>query len=543
MASVFKRGGTGNYLIHQRAPGQLYQGAPTRIAWTNEEIILPTIPGAASSGSILRVAGITGGIRGMKHKLADGTAARPDLALIDDPQTDESAKSPTQCASRERVVSGAVLGLAGPGKSIAGLMTVTVIYPGDLADRILDRKQHPRWRAERTKLCYALPTNEKMWARYAELRLEDLAREDTGLTSATDYYRKHQAAMDKGADVAWPERYLPSELSAVQHVMNLRLADEASFQAEYQNEPIRADTAPKAMLEADAIAQRLNQYPRGEVPPECTHLTMFIDVQQKLLYWLVVGWGPSFTGHVLDYGSWPDQGREHYTARDARKSYEALQPGVPFDAALYAALGACTNEQMGRAWRRHDGVELRIDRCMIDANWGKSADVVYELCRTSPFAAQMMPSRGRFVGASSTPMADARKLPGERLGPGWRIPRPAAGRSVRHVTWDTNGWKSRVAQGLVSPPGTPGGIWLYGRQVKQHRMLSEHLSSETPVRVSAKGREVDEWKQRPDRPENHWWDCLVGAAVAASIAGVQSAVAAPTRARRTVNLADLWRRT
>jgi len=30
---------------------------------------------------------------------------------------------------------------------------------------------------------------------------------------------------------------------------------------------------------------------------------------------------------------------------------------------------------------------------------------------------------------------------------------------------------------------------------------------------------VDEWKLRPEAVENHWLDCLVGCAVAASIQG------------------------
>ena len=109
--------------VFQRAAGQLYQGKQTHMGWTAREIVLPTIAGSLASGAIIRVAGITGRIRGMKHKRADGSSARPSLVLIDDPQTDESARSPSQCANRERILAGAILGLAGPGKKIAGLMT------------------------------------------------------------------------------------------------------------------------------------------------------------------------------------------------------------------------------------------------------------------------------------------------------------------------------------------------------------------------------------------------------------------------------------
>ena len=55
----------------------------------------------------IRVAGINGRIRGMKFKRADGQSVRPSLVLIDDPQTDESARSQSQCVNRERVLAGA----------------------------------------------------------------------------------------------------------------------------------------------------------------------------------------------------------------------------------------------------------------------------------------------------------------------------------------------------------------------------------------------------------------------------------------------------
>lgn len=93
--------------------------------------MLPTITGSAASGAILKVAGITGRIRGMKHQAAEGDSFRPDLVILDDPQTDESARSLSQCQGRESILAGAVLGLAGPGRKISGIMPCTVIRPGD----------------------------------------------------------------------------------------------------------------------------------------------------------------------------------------------------------------------------------------------------------------------------------------------------------------------------------------------------------------------------------------------------------------------------
>lgn len=65
-----------------------------------------------------------------------------------------------------------------------------------------------------------------------------------------------------------------------------------------------------------------------------------------------------------------------------------------------------------------------------------------------------------------------------------------------------------------------GCLSLFGTNAETHRMLSEHLTSEYFVNTEARGRAVDEWKQRPEQPDNHWFDCLVGSAVAASMEGV-----------------------
>jgi hypothetical protein len=208
--------------IHQRAAGQLYQGKQTHIGWTAREIVLPTMPGSRASGGIIRVAGITGRIRGMKYKRTDGESVRPSLVLIDDPQTDESARSPSQCAARERILAGAILGLAGPGRKIAGLMTLTVVRPDDLADRILDTEKHPQWQGERTRMVYEFPANKALWQRYAEMWAEG-QRNGTGTKAATEFYRDRRGAMDEGAVIAWPARFNPDELSALQHAMNLKL--------------------------------------------------------------------------------------------------------------------------------------------------------------------------------------------------------------------------------------------------------------------------------------------------------------------------------
>lgn len=518
--------------ITQRSAGQLCLGKPTHIGWSAREIVLPTIDGSKASGAIVRVAGITGRIRGMKFKRPDGESARPDVVLIDDPQTDESARSPSQCATRERTIAGAILGLAGPGKKIAGLAPVTVIQEGDMADRLLDREKHPQWQGERTKLVYAFPANEDIWDQYRGIR--DLClREERGLEEANEFYLANREAMDEGCKVAWPQRFEAGEHSAIQHAMNLRFdRGDAAFFAEYQNEPL-PDVPPDAdVMTAEAIAAKTNGAKRREIPAEASHLTAFIDVQGKMLYWMVCAWQDNFTGFIVDYGTEPDQKSPYFTLRDARRSLKMATPNAGQEGAIYAGLDRVCEHLLDREWVRRDGAAMRIDRALVDANWGESTDVVYKFCRQSKWSGVLLPSHGRGVGPSAVPFSDYTRKRGERVGLNWRMPLTAGKRAVRHVIYDTNFWKSFVHARLAVAMGDPGCLSLFGDKHERHRMVAEHIAAEYRVKTEGRGRTVDVWKLRADGLDNHFLDTLVGNAVAANMEGVELAGLGEVRERR-----------
>jgi hypothetical protein len=515
--------------ISQRAKGQTYQGEPTQLEWTADQITLAWIPGAPSAGAAVRVAGITGRIRGAQHICADGKTVRPSLVLIDDPQTDESSASPSQVATRERILSGAILGLAGPGAKIAGLATITVIRPDDLADRLLDRMRHPSWQGERTKLIYEWPTADELWGQYSEMRREG-QRSGEGTAAADAFYRANQATMDAGSRVAWPERKHDDELTAIQHAWNLRIdRGESAFQAEYQNAPL-ADDISSEKLDKRALAARALTLSRGTVPLSHQTLTAFIDVQDKLLYWLVASWGDSFGGHVVAYGTYPDQASTFFEAKNAKKTLALSAKGAGFEAALSAGLESLTQILLGKDWMREDGVAMRVRQVLVDANWGQSTETVRTFCRRSTFAAMLLPSHGKGIGASGGSLTE-KKGRGEKIGLNWVMRQTAT--NQRYGVYDTNFWKTFSAARLRLAMGDPEAITLHAGE---HDMLIEHLTSEYPVRTEARGRVVDEWKL-DNRRENHWWDCLVGSAVAASIAGVQPvATEAGGRQRKKVTI-------
>ena len=185
------------------------------------------------------------------------------------------------------------------------------------------------------------------------------------------------------------------ELSAIQHAMNLKLQDEAAFFAEYQNEPLPTDAGTDDELTPDQIAGKTNRMQRRVIPIGCNHVTMFIDVQANLLFFVVAAWEDDFTGYVVDYGSFPDQKRPYFTLRDARNTLVLATKASGLEGSIYAGLEQLTGDYLSREWKRDDGAMLRIERCLIDANWGSSTDVVYQFCRQSAHASVIMPSHGR----------------------------------------------------------------------------------------------------------------------------------------------------
>lgn len=510
--------------ISQRCRGQTYGGEPTRMERTASSITLPTIRGSKASGSVLRAAGIGGAIRGMASKRGDGTKIRPDLVLVDDPATDEVAASVSQVAQRLGVLNGAILGLAGPKKRIAGLCTVTVIRPGDLADQLLDRASNPAWQGERASLVYEWPTAENLWSEYAELRREG-QRSGAGTTAADDFYREHRAAMDAGARVAWPERHNPDELSALQHAYNLRIdRGEAAFAAEFQNQPL-VPTLEAATLDRTALHARSVNVARGTMPSSHSALTMAVDVQERLLVWMVASWGAGFSGHVVAYGALPDQAAAIWSAGTAKRTLADRYAGNGFEAALLAGLGELVDAMLLRDWPREDGTPQRIGQVLVDANWGRSTATVREFARRHASAAIILPAHGRGIGAASRPMHEHSKKRGEIVGPGWRV---GAVGGQRGVLFDSNQWKSFLAARLRTPVGDVGAVTFHAGA---HELLVEHLTAEQPISVEARGRVVDEWRLAPGK-ENHYLDTLAMNAVAASVAGITAAGAEPVQRQR-----------
>lgn len=506
--------------IANRCRGQTCEGMRTNIKWSDSKLILPTTPNnSLTSGSILTSVGILGRIRGMKHTLTSGAALRPDLVLIDDPQNNESATSPGQNRKRLKIMNGAVLGLAGPGKKISGLMACTVIAKNDLADQLLNRHNHPEWQGERIAMLKSMPENMALWNKYSEIRIDSLRR-NGDISEATTYYKENQAEMDKGAESYWESRYVTGEISSIQHAMNLYYHDPDAFASEYQNEPIDDTIANAEKLSIEHIFAKINNRNRYEIPISSHLVATYIDVQKTCLYYMTVAYDESFNGYVIDYGSFPDQHRRYYTLKDIKNTFDVEYPGMGLQGQIYQALTDLTKELQTKTYKREDGSIMPIDIIMIDTAWGRSTDIIFKFIKESGQIGTIIAARGMAIQPTGTPIAEYQKHPGERIGESWIFRRGT--RPLRHLAYDTYYWKSFVRDRILTPKGEQATLTIFGESwdIERHRMLAEQLSSEYSTTAEAKGRKVDVWQLYPGR-DNHFFDCLVGTMVAASFKGVK----------------------
>jgi hypothetical protein len=525
--------------------GRLGEPQLTYIAWTADTIVLPTIRGSIASGAIITARGIMAGCRGMKHKRPDGTQQRPDFVILDDPQTDESAATPLQVEKRLNVIRKSILKLGGHARKIAAVMNATVIRPGDLIEQILNPKKFPAWQGERVKMVRKwAKAHETHWlSEYARRRNtydpDVLGDQQRAHREATEFYRINRAIMDDGCEVSWEHCYDEAvELSAIQHAYNSLIDDgDEVFAAECQNEPLEEKVEDDELrLRPDDVAAKLNNVRRGVLPDDASRVVVFIDPKKDLLYWVAAAFGDGFSGAVIDYGTFPDQKRGYFSSRKPRYTLEKVTKADSWEAALFAGLDALVANLMAREWTRGDGTKLPVERILVDHGWGDASETVDLFCRQSTHSVVLLPSKGVYCGASSRPFNDLAPKPGERRGPGWRIPVGGDRRVTRQVLFDSNYYKTFVANRFKTPAGGRGCLSLFGDSSETHRLFADHTVAEKPVAVEAKGRRVIEWQQQVGI-DNDYLDCLVGCHVAAAVQGVSLHDRKETT-RRTVKFAD-----
>jgi hypothetical protein len=518
----------------QRCKTQTVQGVLTWIKWNADKLVLPTVTvdgkQAVSSGAIIQGCGLTGRVRGLKHKRTDGTNQRPDFVIVDDAQTDESAASASQVGKRIKLISRAVLKLAGHTKTIAAVINATVLECDDVIDQLLDHDKHPEWEGLRVAMV-------KKWAaRHDDMWMEEYKRirstydanipgdRARAAQDATTYYKRRRKKMDAGADVSWQYCFDPAcEISAIQHAYNSLIDDgEDAFAAECQNNPNRADDSALDLMPVLTVAAMMNDFERFMMPPNCRTITIGVDVHKRLLYYTILAISDSFDIFIIDYGTWPEQKRRSFLLRTAKPTIQSLYPNLGEEEQIKTAVFDLLDLQMGRTFYNKNGEGFSIKIGLVDGAWGESSAAVRAAINLSKYATRVYPAFGRGIGANENPLLSYAQKEGE-FRPAdntipWRI-LPSKSMGERHVQWDTNTVKSFLHNRLKTPRGAPGSMSFF-KADRPHTLYAEHLLSEECHLIEGKKRKANEWRLPTAKPDNHWFDCSNMAICAGSLAGL-----------------------
>ena len=404
---------------------------------------------------------------------------------------------------RERIITGDVLGLAGPRRKIAAVMPCTIIRKGDLADRFLSHEQHPEWQGEICRLVNTWPdAQDTLWRDYGELYRQQIA-DGKGFKAATEFYRQNRLAMDAGAEVSWEHRFRDGELSALQTAENLRLETGAQFWAEYQNDPKEFIEATYE-VEPETVASRTTQWPRYTVPDTARILVAATDINRTRggLHWVVVAYDQQMSAHIVVYGQWPESG----------DVWRKNAPELERKQQIFAALNGLAQHLCVMPLIRH-GLRVRPERLLIDR--GYEPEVVHRFCSAASFPFKLIPARG---------YAAHRYAPRKNMlvGAPWEQGHVTDSPSGNFIAFNADYWREIMQRAWLGETGTPGGATLYQSDPRQHTTFSGQVVAE---RLRQK-YQTDagmrwEWTHRPGS-EWDYGDAMTMAWVGAASAGLNT---------------------
>jgi len=496
----------------RRATSQTVGNVPTNITWKKEYIVLPTVAGTLAKGQIFYPYSIEGGIRG----LCIGEK-RPNLIIIDDPETRESARSDMQIALREQIIEEDVSGLKGPDNKLGIVALVTIQNERCLAARLTDIKLKPAWGGVRRSLIEAWPKRRDLWDEYCAIRKRTQETGDPFAWEATEFYILNRDAMDDGAIITNQYRFNgmkspagnPIEISALQGAWNF-ICDKGmdSFACEYQNAPNGTDQHVKQFdLTSRAVEERVGIHDRLQVFPGLLGVTMGLDIGKYWCHWTKIAWYPhedGTYGQIIDYGI---------------LSVHDVNPSSPKEAVEKALRKSLDSFHAAQA-----AMELGPDFTLVDSSDGLLKDVIYSFVRECPELPQFAASKG--FGDNQGPK--------EKFGPHESQPERIMGDhwyaqlQSKDGVWlyhpDANFWKRWVHERFSTAPiinNTIAGNVLslfIPTQPRQHLQFSKHILAEEWRETFVPGRgTVAKFVQVS--ASNHHLDATYMACAAAAMRG------------------------
>lgn len=455
--------------------------------------------------------GMDGSFRGLRKG-----AQRPDFVLIDDPETEESARSMKQIGDRERTIDNAIGGLGTARKPVARLMLTTIQNTSCLSAKYTDRHLKWSWDGDRLALVRRWPERKDLWEKYIEMRATGMQEDppDKLGRKAHQFFLDNYEEMTRGCLVSNPNRYDNSTLEdgtqreahTIQHVHNAACDKSWDYVFnELQNDPQEVDSDDILQLSVGVVTGthsayqgRLNGLDPGVAPEGTKKLTAFIDVQHDRIYYSVSAWMNARQRAIIDYG---DYGSEF--GRDLPVDEAAIQRIV----SLKHAWGLAP-------YSFEDGQGPRVpDITLVDSGDGTLTTSIYSACLQTGF----FPAKGSHK--FSKPKDDKTNKGSDP----WHVTRVRhEGKIVKLIVFATEPFRHRCRESwLIEPSATqPGSVFLSGNNPTRHRPFGEHLS----VVFDRSWDEKRGWSEAWLEPRRHdWWDCDYGNLAAYSVLQHQQA--------------------
>ena len=501
-----------------RANMQTVAGEYTQIEMAKDHLIFPTIRPdqlewgsdfeLVSKGQIFACMGIDGPVRGTTYR-----DERPTLAIIDDVEDKQAARSDTLIAQIEAIIEEDIGGLGSSSEPIARVFLCTIQNRKCNAYKYTDIKQKPSWRGRRYRKMIKPPDRMDLVEQFIEL-WQNRKADDTDAREAYRFWRDNREAIEAGCIVSNQYSYSkkphsdgePMEVSAV-HSYYIRVAryGAKAVATEIDNDPPE-DAGPVGQgLTPEIVASRISGLPRCQIPPATIALTAAIDLGKYRCHWVVIAWQQGGTGLVVDYGE------EAVFGTDKGMDTEATE------AVLYQCLLDFRTKLLEKQFVDAAGDRRAVDFCMVDS--GNFTQAAYQFCKDmngifhpskgySPYRHRDKNDTGVIVGYN----LHAKKLPA-------------------HNVWlyelDTDYWKQFIHEGFLTPTlDDSGGFRRKSLSIftpegsRKHGYYAKHITAEELVSEFTENKGSKRY-WRPSSPDNHWLDATYMAAAAGEVCGVK----------------------
>lgn len=504
--------------------GERFEDVLIGFKWAGSELHFPDVPGSKAKRAAIAIRGLDSAVRGLHL-----SGHRPSIVCIDDPETEDSARSEEQAKKLEDRIDKGIAGLGGQQRGVARVMLTTIQNRICASYRFTDPSQKPTWRPRRFRFLVKKPDRQDLWEEYAAKREEDLQQvdekgnyTDPNARRSHKFYVDDRESMDAGAIIANPHRFddtvLPdgsqNEVSALQRYYNeiVRMGAVA-VACELDNDPPEEAGPMESGITAYRVRNQISGYRRGIVPPGCEKLVQAIDIGKYRSYWVVKAFRIDCTAYVVNWGVLE-------VAHDDPGSDEAM------DKVILRSLYERRDEMIREPLRTVDGQPVEIDLTLIDARF--RTDVICHFCKEAGLKWKPAMGHGTSGGCVQTRFVPpTRRTTDKRPGDGWFEKRRPK-RQGWMVHMDTDRWKAWEHDRWMTPPGSPGTCLLAGERWPKTRLKSKDAKREDQQRMSFAAhitneveREfegVREWYTKSHT--HHWLDASYMADVAANMCGI-----------------------